>query len=159
MHMEGSFDEFLEEHYDRIRRAVVVALGDADRAQDVVQNAFAKAWARWSSVSRMERPAAWVYVVAMNRARSDLARREPSRISAWQEPDPTGAVATSVTLRAALGSLAPRQRAVVVLRYLADLSTADVAEALRCSEGTVKSSLHAALAHLRVRMEEDDEDR
>jgi len=46
---------------------------------------------------------------------------------------------------------------VVVLRYLADLSTAQVAEAMGCAEGTVKSTLHAALVHLRVEMKEDDQ--
>jgi RNA polymerase sigma factor (sigma-70 family) len=54
--------------------------------------------------------------------------------------------------------LPARQRAVVVLRFLADLSTADVADALRCAEGTVKSTLHSALAHLRVEMDEQEDE-
>ena len=59
-------------------------------------------------------------------------------------------------LRATLARLAPRQRATVVLRYLCDLPTVDVAEALGCSPGTVKSALHQALTNLRVELVDGD---
>lgn len=152
-----SFEAFLEENFDPIRRALVLALGDPARAEELAQEAFARAYARWSTVSVMQRPVAWIYVVAMNKARRDL-RREARDHGAMVEPvsdDPSGQVATAVTVRAALATLAPRQRAVVVLRCLADLSTRETATALKCSPGTVKATLHAAFAHLRVEMEED----
>lgn len=151
------FDSFLEEHFDAIRRSLVVLVGDVDRAEELAQEAFARALARWSSVSAMDRPVAWVYVVAVNKARRDL-RRNAYRLA--PEPplvvdDLAGAVSTSVALSAALATLAPRQRAVVVLRYLAGLSISEVAQALHCAEGTVKSTLHTALGRLRVEMEEE----
>ncbi len=158
MGVEG-FDDFVAVHYESVRRALTVVLGDVQRAEDVTQEAFAQALRRWSAVSAMERPSAWLYVVAMNRARRDLRREVRPTCITRPAPagDIAGAVATSVGIETALASLAPRQRAVVVLRYLADLSTAQVAEAMGCAEGTVKSTLHAALVHLRVEMKEDDQ--
>jgi RNA polymerase sigma factor (sigma-70 family) len=58
-------------------------------------------------------------------------------------------------VQAALEQLAPRQRAAVVLRYLGDLSVAEVARAMGCAEGTIKSTLHTALARLRVDLDEE----
>ena len=151
------FDSFLEKNFDAIRRSLVLMVGDADRAEELAQEAFARALASWSSVSMMDRPVVWVYVVAVNKARRDL-RRDSYRM-APELPlivnDLAGAVSTSVALSAAVATLAPRQRAVVVLRYLADLSIGEVARALQCAEGTVKSTLHTALGRLRVEMEEE----
>lgn len=147
---------FLDENFDSIRRSLALVVGDPDRAEDLTQEAFARAFARWPSVSSMDRPVAWVYVVALNKARRDLRRdsHQPTPEPVVVVDDLAGAVATSVSVSAALATLAPRQRAVVVLRYLAGLSTAEVAKALGCAEGTVKSTLHSALQRLRVTMEE-----
>ena len=153
---EDGFERFVAENYDRIRRVLGVALGDADRAEELAQEAFTRAYARWRSVSQMDRPVAWVYVVAMNKARRDFRRDEAPQemVEGQAQEDPAGRVATSVTLKAALAELSPRQRAVVVLRCLADLSTAEVADALRCAPGTVKATLHVGLKRLRIELEE-----
>jgi RNA polymerase sigma factor (sigma-70 family) len=66
-------------------------------------------------------------------------------------------VVNQIVTRDALGRLPSRQREVVVLRYLAGLSTAETAEAMGCAEGTVKASLAKALGALRVDMENSDE--
>jgi RNA polymerase sigma factor (sigma-70 family) len=73
--------------------------------------------------------------------------REPAR-------DIATAVVAHVDVREALQGLAPRQRMAVVLRYLGDLTNEEVAKAMGCSVGTVKSTLHSALAGLRVELEE-----
>jgi RNA polymerase sigma-70 factor (sigma-E family) len=153
------FEAFLAANYEPVRRSLAVALGDPVRAEDMTQEAFARAMTRWPSVSAMERPIAWVYVVALNQARHDFRRddRPAAKAPATPIPDMAGAVVTTLSLETALASLAPRQRAVVVLRYLADLSVAEVAEAMGCAPGTVKSALHTALARLRVEMKEEDE--
>jgi RNA polymerase sigma-70 factor (ECF subfamily) len=156
------FDEFFMENHGRVLRAVRL-LVDRDRAEELTQEAFARACRRWRSVSRMEHPVAWVYVVALNERRG-LWRRErdldmlaavPSR-----ESDETGAVLTALHVREALRTLSARQRTAVVLRYLADLPISDVADAMNCAEGTVKATLHHALRRLRITLEEtDDADR
>jgi RNA polymerase sigma factor (sigma-70 family) len=68
-------------------------------------------------------------------------------------------VATSLSLRTSLAALPVRQRQAVVLRFLADLSIDEVAQAMQCAPGTVKSTVHAALARLRVELDEDPDGR
>lgn len=157
--MEG-FESFFAQHYDAVLRSMTLAVGDRTRAEDLTQEAFARAYRRWESVSMMERPATWVYVVAVNEGRRMF--RKDGRVDVVGSPsvaardDPAGSVAAVVSVQQAVTQLAPRQRAAVVLRYHADLSIAQIAKAMGCSEGTVKSTLHTARAHLRVDLSEDD---
>ena len=72
--------------------------------------------------------------------------------------DATGALTTALDVRAALAQLTDRQRAAVVLRYRADLPIAEIAEVMDCAPGTVKATLHQALARMRVELEDADED-
>jgi RNA polymerase sigma factor (sigma-70 family) len=67
-----------------------------------------------------------------------------------ESQDPAAGVATHLTIIAALGQLAPRQRLAIVLRYHADLPVSQIAKAMQCREGTVKATLHAALGRLRT---------
>jgi RNA polymerase sigma-70 factor (ECF subfamily) len=152
------FDAFFERNYGSVLRAVAFAIADAARAEDAVQEAFARGLRRWRSVSAMEQPVAWIYVVAVNVARRDWRRASRREIHgrAATAPDHSGPVTTAVDLHEALLALTPRQRSAVVLRYLADLSTKDVAAALGCAEGTVKATLHQALAKLRVELDDDN---
>lgn len=147
------FETFFQIHYPATLRAVVLAIGDAGRAEDLTQEAFARAFRRWSSVSKYERPVAWVYVVALNaerkRWRRDRRAPEPEQ-GVDLVPDVAGGVLRTMVVRDALEKLAPRQRAAVVLRYLGDLTVADIADVMGCAEGTVKATLHQALQHLRV---------
>jgi RNA polymerase sigma-70 factor (sigma-E family) len=162
----ASFDEFFNEHYDEVVRTVALAVGDRPRAEDATQEAFARAYRKWGSVSRMDRPVGWVVVVAMNQLRrwaNRVDRPERAhlesldvRAAADVTSDPSEAVVDGATLQAALDRLAPRQRATVVLRFLCDLPTEDVARALGCSTGTVKSALHTALSRMRVELDDPE---
>jgi RNA polymerase sigma-70 factor (sigma-E family) len=155
------YEGFFADHYDEVVRTLALVTGDRERAEDAAQEAFAKAFRRWPDVAHMERPVGWVVVVATNRLRRWIGRHD-RRFHAASAPDATlapppdhaDAVASAAAVRAALGRLAPRQRAVVVLRYLCDLPTAEVADALGVSPGTVKSALHAGLANLRVHLDD-----
>ena len=157
----GAFDEFFAAHYDDLARTLTVALADRAAAEEAAQEAFTRALRRWRHVRRLDRPEAWLYVVAMNHAR-DRWRRE-RREPRWELElettalDPSGGVATAVSVRDAITTLPARQREAVVLRYLADLPLADVAEAMGCAVGTVKATLHQALRALRVELEEDED--
>jgi RNA polymerase sigma factor (sigma-70 family) len=107
-------------------------------------------------VAQLERPVGWVLVVAMNQMKRWIERADrefdPLPTDAADHAD---AVSSSASIRDALDALPPRQRAVVVFRYLCDLPNADVAKALGCATGTIKSTLHAALKQLRVELEDD----
>ena len=90
------FEAFFKEEYEPVVRALTLALGDRPSAEDSAQDGFAKAFARWNRVGLMERPAAWVYVVALRHHRrrrhrqismdstlTSLMRRIPSPIE-WR---------------------------------------------------------------------------
>ena len=157
------FEQFFDEHYGATVRALALAIGDRDRAEDWVQDAFAKAYRRWGRVSAMDRPAAWIYVVALNAERKEWARderralRASRRLDGSAEPSPDVATSTTDALdvRSALRALTDRQRTAVVLRYLADLTIVDIARVMGCAEGTVKATLHQSLAKLRVELAEE----
>jgi RNA polymerase sigma-70 factor (ECF subfamily) len=155
------FDEFYESHFDRVARALTLACGDRDLAHDAAQEGFARALRHWRKVRDMDRPDGWVYVVAMNQLR-DHWRRAGRRRGRTPEPeyvaDDTSAVATRVSVRDAIATLPPRQREAVVLRYLADLPLADVADAMGCALGTVKATLHEAMATMRIVLDDTEDD-
>jgi RNA polymerase sigma-70 factor (ECF subfamily) len=153
-----SFEAFFDEYYEQVRRALTVALRDPALAEDAAQEAFARAYVQWRSVSRMERPAGWVYVDALRGGRRHGAKRA-GHVDAAPSPDPADRVAEHESLDRMLERLPERQRIAVVLRYLADLPLADVADAMDCAVGTVKSTLHAALTRLRVEMTDLDDER
>jgi RNA polymerase sigma-70 factor (sigma-E family) len=139
-----------------------VLTGDRQLAEDVVQTALAKTALAWPRIRRKDRPEAYVRRAIVN-THLNAQRRRP-----WLER-PHGVLLESIDLRQpeselddrdemwqALAELAPRQRAVLVLRYYEDLSEADIAEVLGCSRGTVKSQASKALAHLRQIVNKED---
>jgi RNA polymerase sigma-70 factor (ECF subfamily) len=158
------FESFTREHYPTVVRTLALAIGDPRAAEDAAQEAFTKASVRWRRVQRMERPAGWVYVVALNSARRALKHRPanaaPTTATAAHADrvdhvDHAAVVANRLTVHEALAELAPQQRAAIVLRYLSDLSVADTARALGVTESTVKSATRDALTNLRATMEGD----
>jgi RNA polymerase sigma-70 factor (ECF subfamily) len=157
-----AFDEFYESYFERVARALVVAGAERDQARDASQEAFARALRRWRKVREMDRPDAWVYVVAMNQLRDHWRRAERRKERSADADDGAGdntsGVATRLSVREAIATLPPRQRQAVVLRYLADLPLADVADAMGCAIGTVKATLHQALQSMRVELDDQEDD-
>lgn len=146
---DDEFSEFYLAQRDRCLRAVVASGLRPDAAEEAVAEAFARAWSHWRRVRALERPEAWVVRTAVNADISWWRRRRR------EAPSPTlpdgihedGADRTD--LLAAVRRLPPRQREVVVLRYLLDLSTEQTATHLAIAPGTVASQLHKAMASLR----------
>lgn len=151
------FDEFFTEHYARVVGSLELAGGTAADAEDAAQEAFVKAMLRWRSVSVMDRPATWVYVVAVRamwRRRGRDRSFEESTSEGQSVSDETESVVTAAVISKALDTLPARQRLAVVLRFHGDLNVPEIARAMRCSQGTVKSTLHSALARLRIDLDE-----
>jgi RNA polymerase sigma-70 factor (sigma-E family) len=139
-----------------LHRFAYLLCGDWHDAEDLVQEALAKAALHWKRIERVEHPDAYVRTILVNQCRSMWRRpwrrakvSEPVELST---PDQTDAIASHTDLVAALQRLPVRQRATVVLRYYEDLSEAETAAVLGCSVGTVKSQHHKALQALRVTM-------
>lgn len=148
-----------------LRRPLVAALaayvGDRAVAEDLAQEALARAVLDWPRVASKDSPRAWVYRVAFNLARSRWRRRAAERrayAKVGVDPDSVDSseevTTTALAVRTAVEGLSPRYRQVVACRYLADLSVADTAVVMGCAEGTVKSLTHKALAVLRAGLEE-----
>jgi RNA polymerase sigma-70 factor (ECF subfamily) len=153
----AAFEIFYEANFDVVRRSLAAAFGDPALAEESAQEAFARAYSHWPRVARMDRPAGWVYVVAV---RFGLKQRR--RSGAAEIDDHTGDIADGVVteevVRAAIDRLPARQRIAIVLRYLVDLPLDDVAAAMDCAIGTVKSTLHTALARLQVELDDESEE-
>jgi RNA polymerase sigma factor (sigma-70 family) len=133
-------------------RLAYVTTGGLATAEDLVQDVFVDLYRRRGTVSD---PVAWLRRATVNRCTSWVRRRVVERKHADADPSSSGAAQSpdAVAVRAALAKLRPRHRAAVFLRYYLDLSEVDIAQALRCRPGTVKSLLHRGLTvmkeHLR----------
>jgi RNA polymerase sigma-70 factor (ECF subfamily) len=146
------FDTLYAAHFTSLTAQLFAYFGDRQEAQDVVQEAFCRAWARWRHVSTYDEPVAWVRRVAWNLATSN-ARRARVAATFRRRHQPVHAPPPSpdrVALFTALKALPARQRQATVLHYLADLPVAEIAAFMDVPDGTVKSWLHRArttLAH------------
>lgn len=147
-----SFDAFYRSHRTPIARALALAIGDVDLASDATDEAMARAYERWSMVSRLDRPDAWVHRVGLNWAVSVLRRHRRSHHRLYEPAAVDGPQVADPDVHAALGALDVKHRSVVVCRHLLGWSVADTALALGVREGTVKSRLHRALRALEVRL-------
>jgi RNA polymerase sigma-70 factor (sigma-E family) len=146
------FEEAFPELYRLAYRVAFRILGDRGDAEDVAQEALARAHLRWARLR--ERPEGWIVTVATNLSIDRQRRRR--RLSVLVN-EPLAIVdihmAERVDLARALRRLPRRQREVVVLRYLADWSESDVAATLGVSAGAVKSHASRGLAALRQHLD------
>lgn len=148
--LDDDFEAAFDALFASARRIAVRLVGEGAEADDVAAEALARAYARWSKVAELDYRDAWVMRVTANVALDVLRRsRRPLPKSAIDERDPADTAVTRIALAEALRRLPRRQRDVVVLRYLADLSEADVAESLGVSAGSVKQHAHRAVDALR----------
>lgn len=157
---EDFADVFAAHHAEALRLAYVLC-GDAHRAEDAVAEAFTKMYRRWRR-GRIDQPRAYLRRAVVNEMNSrfrrlGLERREAQR----HHGDDRGVRASDEDLADAdlvyrgLRELPERQRTAIVLRYYADLSEADTAEAMDVSIGTVKSSVSRGLQRLRSTIGEE----
>ena len=152
------FDSFFMALLPALRRLAQRMTGDRTAAEDVAAEAFARAFARWEKVGRLDYREAWVLRVASNLAIDLARRRRPEPPARAAVPDLAGEVALRLTLLEALRSMPTTQRQALVLRYLAALPEADVAAALGVKQGTVKSHLHRGREAIRSRLGADLEE-
>jgi RNA polymerase sigma factor (sigma-70 family) len=144
---DGDFEDLFITQFPRVRGTVARIVGYGP-AEDVALEAFARAYARWDQVGSIERPVQWVYRVATNLA-LDQTRRKTRLTPGRDKADSQDEVATRDSLVESLRQLPRRQQEVVVLRYIVDMSEAEVSRALNMSLGTVKTHLRRALPRLR----------
>lgn len=155
--------EFCGEMRDRLVAWLTLYCGDRMVAEELAQEAIVRAWERWPRVGAMESPEAWTFRTAMNLAnswfrRSRAERRARQRLEGAPASAPPADTDVVEAVRAAVRSLPPRQRAVIIARYFLDLDVAGTASLLDCAPGTVKAATHQAVAKLRgMGLIDDDE--
>jgi RNA polymerase sigma-70 factor (sigma-E family) len=156
------FERFVAGCADDLLRTAYLIAWDLSEAEDLVQESLLRVARRWPRVRAMDQPVAYARRILVNlaldgarrrtRRRHELSALDGAPLEARADEAAARVLAlldTRAALVAVLGTLPPRQRAVLVLRYFEDLSEAQVAETLGCSLGTVKSTASRALVRLR----------
>jgi RNA polymerase sigma-70 factor (sigma-E family) len=151
---EQLFRDFVTARQHGLLRRAWLLTGDWASAEDLVQGALLRVWPRWSRISATGQEDAYVRKVMLNLYLSGRRRRWSHEAPTADLPevlslDSYADVDVRVALTRAVAALPPRQRAVVVLRFVEDLSESQTADALGCARGTVKSQTSKALATLR----------
>jgi RNA polymerase sigma-70 factor (ECF subfamily) len=129
---------FCRREHPRLVGTIGLFVGDVELAEDLAQEALLRVCRDWDRVATLESPGGWAHRVAVNLARSAMRsrttrRRIDARLARDAHASVGGGDATSIAVRRAVRALPERQRVALVLRYYADLSVNDVAEAMGCS--------------------------
>jgi DNA-directed RNA polymerase specialized sigma24 family protein len=147
---QAAFAEFYRTSRDACLRAVFASVGDRALAEDLVAEAFARAWASWGKVSKYSAPKAWVVRTAVNAGVSRWRRhRREVPLGYHDAAAPVSPNGVDGELAAAVRRLPARQREVIALRVFLDLDTEATADALGIAPGTVTAHLSRAVATLR----------
>ncbi|MET7672497.1 SigE family RNA polymerase sigma factor [Micromonospora luteifusca] len=150
---DEAFAEYFAARSDAMRGTAYLLCGDWHRAEDLVQTAFVKLYRVWNRISRHEVLDSYVRQILirtfLDERRRGWWRRERVGVDNAEQMATPDSPESRLVLLQALASVAPRQRAVLVLRYWEDLSIEDVAALLECSPGTVKSQAARGLDTLR----------
>jgi RNA polymerase sigma-70 factor (ECF subfamily) len=152
------FEDAFRAEYSAVVRLCAPIVGSVPDAEAVAQDAFLKAFLRWKRLSRYDRPGAWIRRVAIRDAVRFAERQRRTLPAPVSAPDPADTASARVDLDGAIAHLSPRQRACVVLCHLAAWPVGDTAEALGCSEATVRVHLHRARAALAVALATSSEE-
>ncbi|MFG2875023.1 SigE family RNA polymerase sigma factor [Streptomyces sp. NPDC048337] len=138
------------------RSACLLASGDTHLAEDLVQETLGRMYLLWGRISRIDNPAAYAQTVLVRAFLTHQRRRSAGERPVGEFPDSGAAVggdpALRLTLLEALGRLAPKDRAVLVLRYWEDRSVEETADAMNVSSAAVRTRTSRALARLREQL-------
>src|SRR5918994_1982424 len=155
----GSFETWYRSAHPRLLATLTVISGDIETARDATAEAFTRALERWPRVPSTDVPEAWVQRVGVSVLRRWHRRRVvEERRPPPHAPEPAPPAQLGPDVWDALAALPSRQREAIALRYLLDLTQADVAEAMGVAPGTAAATLHAARRNLADRLELDDTD-
>lgn len=171
---EEEFRSLVEENYDRLFRAARFMCNDDQAAEDLVQDTFLAAADARDRFEGRSSDYTWLYGILLNKFRRWVRRQKRSFLSlqllGGTDEDSTGTPPVETDrpgpvqrllrqedieqVREAIDDLSADHRAVVTLRYVEDMSYEEIAEAVDCPLGTVKSRMHYALQHIADYLEE-----
>ena len=154
---QSGFAEFYEAEHVRVVTSLLLATGHVDTARDAADEAFVRALMAWPRVRQMDSPAGWTYRVALNVVRRRERRRSLERRLLARRPPPPDVPAPAGEAWAIVAQLPERQRTAVVLRFVADLTEAQIATAMGVTRSTVSSTLADASRRLASSLREEPE--
>jgi RNA polymerase sigma-70 factor (sigma-E family) len=156
---DAHFVDFVRDHTDSLLKTAYLLTRNGPDAEELVQDTLVWLYPRWEQVRRADHPVAYVRKAAVNRFLAGKRRMSSTEVrfsdqGGWtvepSVPDDTTGVDERDLMWRELGVLPERQRAAIVLRFFHDLPDAEVADALGCRVGTVRSLISRALAALRT---------
>ncbi|MEU7872354.1 SigE family RNA polymerase sigma factor [Dactylosporangium sp. NPDC049140] len=153
-----TFEEFVAARLSALVRYATVVTWDPDLAEDIVQNVLVRAQPRWAHIGRMEAPERYVHRMVVTEFLTWRRRRRARLLHAGEsleglaapQDDPTGRYDERDAVIRVVGTLPPRQRVVIALRFYEDQTVESIAEVLGCRVSTVRTHLGRALATLRA---------
>ncbi len=154
--LAAEFAPWYEVEYPRLLASLLLVTGDLELSKEVVDEAFCRSLAHWSRISRFPSPAGWTYKVAINLFRRRMRRMSLERRLLLKLPPPQNMPAPAGEIWAMVGALPVRQREVIVMRYVADMKEAEIAEILGLTRGSVSRSLSDARARLAFLLSDDE---
>ena len=160
MSKDEDFERFFLANYDAVLNILMLTTGDRERATDATQEAFIKAYAKWSKIRDYDAPSAWVRRVAINASHDSFRserrrRRREQALTPPAQDSQTDRYSSDYTASDLLHALPARQREVATLFYVDDRSVAEIAAILGLTEGTVKYHLSHARDGLRRALDVD----
>ncbi|WP_432844080.1 SigE family RNA polymerase sigma factor [Dactylosporangium sp. CA-092794] len=152
-----TFEEFVATRLGALVRYATVVTWDPDLAEDVVQNVLVRAQPRWSRIDRLEAPEQYLRRMVVNEFLAWRRRRQARLLHHGEaldglvtpQPDPTGQYDDRDAVIRVVGTLPPRQRAVIALRFYEDQPVEVIADLLGCRASTVRTHLDRAMTTLR----------
>jgi RNA polymerase sigma-70 factor (sigma-E family) len=146
----ASFDDLYRDEYEPMVRLARGLVDAPETAEEIVQDSFAKVYERWN---RLEQPGGYLRTAVVNGARSELRKREVRRRIGLRPFIPSQPEDRDYLLDA-LDQLSPRQKTALVLKFYADMTEKEIAQAMGVRPGTVKSATSRGLAELRKVVEQ-----
>lgn len=157
-----SFERLIRPELTSAYRLAGYLIGDASAAEDAAQEAVLRAWRAFPRLRDESQFRSWFQRIVANVCHDQMRRRRVIAFAPLDDPppepaDPFRSSLDRIALGRALATLTPEHRAVVVLRYLLDLTNEEIADRLRIPNGTVKSRLHYAFVALRRELDHSTE--
>jgi RNA polymerase sigma-70 factor (ECF subfamily) len=157
MDQSGGFEQWYTASFDSLVASLCLITGSTDAATEAASEACARCLRRWSTTGPPDNPSAWTYRVALNLLRRQWSRRshEQEVLRSGRSTEVPAADAPAIELWAAVARLPRRARTAVALRYLGDLTEAEVARVMGIAPGTVAATLSKARATLAGDLDND----